>query len=102
MKIKKGDQVLIISGKDKGKKGKVTHVLAHENKIVVENVNKVKRHRKPRRSGEKGQIIEIFSPFFASRAMLICPKCNKPTRIGWRILDKGKKQRICKRCQEAV
>lgn len=103
MKIKKGDNVQIISGKDSGKKGKVTQVFKDDNKIVVENINKMIRHIKPRREGEKGQRIEFFAPINASNAMIICGKCNKPTRIGYKLNEgKDKKQRICRKCKEAI
>lgn len=103
MKFKKGDNVKIIAGKDKGKKGKISQVLASDNKIVVENVNKMIRHIKPRRQGEKGQRIEFFAPIDISNAMIICSKCNKNTRIGIKKTEeKGKKQRICKKCNEAL
>jgi len=103
MRIKKGDNVLVIAGKDKGKKGKVSQVLADDNKIVVENVNKMIRHIKPKREGEKGQRIEFFAPLNASNAMVICSKCNKPTRLGYKLTQGDeKKQRICKKCKEAL
>jgi len=84
MRIKKSDTVLIISGKDRGKKGKVIKALPKENKIVVEGVNLRKKHTRPRRQGEKGQIVEIAAPFDVSNVKLICPKCKKPTRVGYR------------------
>ncbi len=97
MNLKKGDQVLIISGKDKGKKGKIFNVLSGENKILVEGVNLRKKHQKPRKSGEKGQI--ILKPGFidASNVKLVCQKCGKAARIGYK-MDNGKKFRICKKC----
>lgn len=97
MKIKKGDQVLIISGKDRGKKGKVTKVFPKENRILVENVNLRKKHSRAKRSEEKGQIIEFSLPISASNAKLICSKCSKPARVGYKI-EEGKKYRICKKC----
>ena len=98
MKIHKNDQVLIISGKDRGKKGKVLDVFTQEGKIVVEGVNMRKKNAKPKRSGEKGQLVHVPAAFSASNAALICPKCGKFTRVGYKILDK-KKYRICKKCQ---
>jgi len=97
MKIHKGDTVLIISGKDKGKKGKVFKVLTTENQILVEGVNLRKKHQKARKSGEKGQIITKPVPIDASNAKIICQKCAKPARVGYKVEDK-KKYRICKKC----
>lgn len=101
MNIKKGDQVIILSGNYKGKKGKVIKSFPKEGKIVVEKVNIVKKHIKPRKQGEQGQIIETERPIDASKAMVICPKCSKPTRIGFKI-TKTKKQRICKNCNKEL
>ncbi|MDI6591655.1 MAG: 50S ribosomal protein L24 [Patescibacteria group bacterium] len=106
MKIKKGDTVLIISGKDRGKKGKVLKAFPKERKVLVEGVNIVKKHLRPRRMGEKGQIIEMPSPIDVSNVKLICPKCGKATRIGYKIKSKIKNQkskiRICKKCGEEI
>lgn len=98
MKIKKGDTVLIISGKDKGKKGKALEVLSREGKILVEGVNLMKKHQKPKKTGEKGQIIQLPKPIDASNVKLICLKCGKPTRIGHKLTGGKKKYRICKKC----
>jgi large subunit ribosomal protein L24 len=101
MKIKKGDTVLIIRGKDRGKSGKVVKVIPKENKIVVEGLNLVKKHVKPKRQGEKGKIIEIPAPLYISKVKLICPNCNKPTRVGYKI-EGEEKFRICKKCQSKI
>jgi large subunit ribosomal protein L24 len=101
MRIKKGDQVLIISGKDRGKKGKVLEAFPQENRILVEGVNLRKKHQKPKKSGEKGQIISIPGAVDISNVKLICPKCNKPTRIGYKI-DEKRKVRICKKCGQEI
>ncbi len=101
MKIQKGDTVLIIAGKYRGKKGKVLKVFPKEKKILVDGINLVKKHRKPRRSGEKGQIVEIPAPIAVSNAKLICPKCGKATRVGYKIEEK-KKFRVCKKCQQEI
>lgn len=101
MKIKKGDQVLIIRGKDKGKKGKVLRGFPKELKVLVEGINIKKRHRRPRREGEKGQVVEISLPLSISNLKLICPKCGKPIRAGYKITDK-KKYRICKSCRQEI
>lgn len=101
MKIKKDDTVLIISGKDRGKKGKIIRALPKERKVVVEGVNIRKKHIRPRRAGEKGQIVEMPAPIDVSNVMIICPKCGKPTRVGYKIGEK-KKYRICKKCSQEI
>ena len=88
----------MLSGKDQGKTGKVLRALPEENKVVVEGLNLVKRHRKPRRQGQKGEVVSIPRQIFVSAAMLVCRHCKKPARMG--IRREGKKAiRICKRCQ---
>jgi len=99
MKIKKGDLVLVISGKDKGKKGKVLRAFPKERKVLVEEVNLRKKHRKPRKMGERGQIIQLPGPIDISNLKLICSKCGKATRLGHKIVQQ-KKYRICKKCGE--
>ncbi len=101
MKIKKGDTVLIISGKDKGKKGKVLEAMPRQNRIMVEGVNIVKKHRRPKSEGEKGQIVELVKSIDVSNVKLICPKCAKSTRVGYKIISK-KKYKICKKCQQEI
>lgn len=101
MKIKKNDQVLIITGKDRGKKGKVLKCLPKSGRVVIENINFKKKHIKPRKQGEKGRIIEIAMPVDVSNVKLICSKCGKTTRIGYKISDKNK-LRICKKCGEGI
>jgi large subunit ribosomal protein L24 len=101
MKIKKNDQVLIIAGKDKGKKGKVLEVFAVLEKIVVENINLVKKHRRARRQGEKGQVIEIPKPLHISNVKLVCPKCGVAARVGYKMTESGK-FRICKKCGQEI
>lgn len=101
MKIKKGDNVLIIKGKDRGKTGKVIKALPKENKVVIEGLNLVKKHIKPRRQGEKGKIVEIPRPIYVSNVKLICPNCNKPTRVGYKF-EGEEKYRYCKKCQQLI
>ena len=96
MNIKKGDNVIVITGKDKGKKGKVLQVFRDAGKVVVEGVNLRKKHRKPRKTGEKGQVIDIPSPLHASNVMIADPKSGKPSRIGHKMI-KDKKIRIAQR-----
>ena len=106
MKIKKNDKALIISGKDRGKTGKILRAFPKEGKILVEGVNIVKKHQKPRREGEKGQIIQLPKPIDVSNVKLICPNCAKPARVGYKIISKDKKQRvktrICKKCGQEI
>jgi len=102
MKIKTNDKVKVIAGKDRGKEGKVVQVFKKENRLVVEGVNIMKKHLRPRsRNEKKGQVIELAAPFFASNVLLICPKCAKVTRVGYKI-DGEKKNRICKKCGEII
>nr|WP_134642957.1 50S ribosomal protein L24 [Ammonifex thiophilus] len=102
MHVKKGDTVLVLTGKDAGKKGKVLRVIPEEQRVIVEKVNIVKRHMRPTRQFPQGGIIEKEAPIHASNVMLVCPKCSRPTRIGHRILPEGKKSRVCKKCGELI
>jgi len=101
MKIKKGDTVLITSGKDRRKKGKVLTSFPPERKVIVEEINLRKKHQKPRRAGEKGQIIQLPVPLDISNVKLICPKCGKATKVGYKIVEK-KKYRVCKKCGQEI
>lgn len=100
--LKKGDKAVVISGDDKGKSGKVLKILSKNNKAVVEGLNLVKRHLRPRRQGEKGQIVEMPLPLRLSNLLLACPNCGKPTRRAFKILKGGKKARICKKCKSEI
>ena len=97
MKIKKGDTVKIISGKDRGKTGKITNVLIKENKIVVEGVNISKKHSRPKKQGQKRQIIQVAMPINVSSAMIICAGCNKTTRVSKKMVG-NRMVRVCKKC----
>lgn len=101
MRIKKGDTVLVISGKDRGKRGKVLEVFPKEGRVLVENVNLVKKHRRAKSEREKGQVIEIVKSINASNAKLICSKCAQATRVGRRLVGK-KKYRVCKKCGQEI
>lgn len=101
MKIHKGDTVLIISGKDRLKKGKVLESSPKTNKILVEGVNLKKKHQRPKKSGEKGQIISLPSFVSVSSAKLICSKCGKAARVGYKITGE-KKFRVCKKCGQEM
>ncbi len=100
--VKTGDTVMLISGdkKDRGKTGKVLEVSPKEKKVIVEGLNKVKKHVKPRKAGDPSGIIETEGAIYASKVMLVCPKCNKPTRIAHKVYADGKKDRQCKKCKE--
>ena len=98
MSIRKDDTVIVLSGKDKGKKGKVLSVDPANGKVIVEKVNMVSRHTKPRRQGEEGGILQKEAPIYACKVMRVCPKCNKPTRPAHKVLADGKKVRVCKKC----
>jgi len=102
LRIKKGDTVLILSGKDKDKKGRILVVMPKKEKVIVEGVNIIKKHQKPSRKYPQGGIIEKEHPIHISKVLLICPKCDKPTRIGARFLEDGRKVRICKKCGEVI
>lgn len=102
MKIKINDKVRITAGKDKGKEGKVTKALPVIGRVIVENANLVKKHIKAKRQGEKGQKITVASPINVSNVALLCPKCNKQTRVGYLVLENGEKHRICKKCQQDI
>ena len=100
--VKKGDTVVILSGKDRGKKGKVLGVSPKEQKVIVEGCNIVSKHVKPRRMGQAGGIIKAEAAMYSSKVQLVCPKCNKPTRVGHRFLQDGTKERQCKKCGESI
>lgn len=98
VKIRKGDQVKIISGNDKGKQSKVLAVLPKSGKIVVDGVNIRKKHVRPKQQGKKGELVRIPASFPVSRAMLVCSKCGEAARVGYKINDSGRKARVCKKC----
>ena len=101
MNIRRDDTVIVLSGKDKGKKGKVLVADPKGGKVIVEGVSIAKRHTKPRKQGEEGGIIQRETPIYASKVMLVCPKCGKPTRVGHTVID-GEKVRACKKCGAAI
>ncbi len=98
MNIKKNDTVIVLSGKDKGKKGKVQRTLPESGKVLVEGINLATCHVKPRKQGDEGGIIRRESPIYACKVMRVCPKCDKPTRAAYKLTDDGKKVRVCKLC----
>ena len=98
MSIKKGDLVVVLSGKDKGKQGKVLEAMPADRKVIVEGINIVSRHTKPRKQGEEGGILKKEAPMYACKVQKVCPKCNKPTRPAHKMLADGKKVCVCKKC----
>ncbi len=98
--IKKNDLVMVIHGREKGKSGRVLRVLPEKEKILIEKINFVKRHSRPHGQQRRGGIIEKEAPFHISNVMLLCEKCNKPVRIGHRVVEGGKKVRACRKCGE--
>ena len=102
MKIRKNDTVIIIAGKDRGKKGKVRRAFPNEDRLVVEGLNMIKRHSRARGAARQAGIIELEAPIHVSNLMLLCDKCGKPTRVGFRFLADGKRVRICNSCREVI
>jgi len=102
MKIKKGDKVKVLSGKDRGKTGKVISIFTERGKASVEGVNLLHKNMRPKKQGEKGQRIQFPAPLNISNLAWICPKCNQASRVSYKILDNGKKSRICKKCKEII
>ena len=102
MQIRKNDSVMVISGKERGKTGKVLRVLPEKDALIIERVNLVKRHSKPRGPQQPGGIVEKEAAIQASNIMIMCDKCNAPVRIGHKRLGDGEKVRICRRCEEPL
>lgn len=100
--LKKNDSILVITGKEKGKRGRVLSVYPLKNSLLIEKINMIKKHMKPSRKYTQGGIIEKEAPINISNVMLVCPKCNKPTRISSTSLQGGKKVRVCKKCREVM
>lgn len=98
LKIKKGDKVRVIAGKDKGKEGKVLRAIPEKNRIVVEGVNRVKKHARPTQKNPQGGILEVEGTIDVSDVMLVCPSCNEPTRVGVK-REGGSRVRVCKKCE---
>lgn len=102
MRIRKDETVVIITGKDSCKKGKVRRVLPEADRVIVEGLNMIKRHSRARRATRQAGIIEMEAPIHVSNVMLVCGKCGKPTRVNFRFSEDGKKVRICNSCQEEI
>ena len=101
MNIKRDDKVIVLSGKDKGKSGKVIAADPKAEKVIVEGVNVATKHQKAQKKGQDGGILKIETPIYVSKVQLVCPKCDKPTRVAYEIKD-GKKVRVCKHCGAAL
>ena len=102
MKVRKNDTVVILTGKDKGKKGKVRNAFPRESKVIVEGVNMIRRHSRAGRATRQAGIIELEAPIHVSKVMLVCNKCGKPAKLGFRFLEDGNKVRVCHRCKEVI
>jgi large subunit ribosomal protein L24 len=100
--VKKDDTVRILSGDDRGKTGKVLAVSPKEGKVIVEGLNMVKKHVKPRKMGDQGGIVEAESAIYASKVQIVCPACKKATRVAHKVLEDGSKVRVCKHCGEEL
>ena len=102
MKLKTGDKVVVIAGKDKGKEGKIVAVDKKNNRVMVEGVNMVSKHTKPNAQNQQGGIIKKEAAIDASNVMLVCPKCKKGVRVGYSVLENGTKVRVCKKCGASI
>ena len=102
MKIRKNDTVLVITGKDRGKKGKVRFAYPKEERILVDGVNFIKRHTRARGQVRQAGIIEREAPIHVSNVMLLCSRCNHPARVGYKFLEDGRKARVCRSCGEVI
>ncbi len=102
LRIKKGDTARVLTGKNKGKTGRVLTVMPTKEQLIIEGVNVIKRHMKPSKKYSQGGIIEKEAPVHLSKVMLVCPKCNKPTRISVAVQRDGEKLRTCKKCKEVI
>ena len=102
MKIRKNDTVLVTAGKDKGKTGKIRFAYPKEERVMVEGINFIKRHTRARGRVRQAGIIQLEAPIPVSNVMLLCGRCNRPTRVGFRLLEDGRKVRVCNRCSEVI
>lgn len=100
--VKKNDTVKVITGKEKGKTGKVIVVLPKKERIIIEKINLVKRHTKPKGAAGQGGIIEKEGAIHISNVMVVCPKCGSAVRFGYKLLEDGSKARVCKKCEEVI
>jgi len=100
--IKKNDTVLVTNGKDRGKRGKVRRALPKDDRVVVEGLNMIKRHSRARRAARQAGIVELEAAIHVSNVMLVCDKCKKPAKVGYKTLEDGRKVRICRACDEPI
>ena len=100
--VKTGDTVTVLSGKERGIKGKVLAVSPKEGKVIIEGVNMVTKHVTPRRIGPTGGLVKAEGAIYACKVQLVCPRCGKPTRVGHKVQENGTKERICKKCGESL
>ena len=100
--VKTGDTVVVLNGKERGKRGKILAVSPKEGKVIIEGVNKVSKHVKPRRMGEAGGIVKAEAAMYACKVQIVCPHCDKPTRVAHKINEDGTKSRICKKCSKSL
>jgi len=101
-RIKSGDNVYVLSGKDRGKTGKVLQVFTEENKASVEGINLMVRHLRAQKRGEKGQKVQFPAPILLDKLLVVCPKCSKATKVGAKITEDKKRLRVCKKCKEVI
>lgn len=101
MKLKKGDEIKVVSGKEKGKTGKIDKVFSKEQAVLIEGINSYKRHKKARTATEKSQVVTFSKPLAIAQVMMICPKCHSVTRIGY-ASEENEKRRICRKCEQAI
>ncbi|MCL5292845.1 MAG: 50S ribosomal protein L24 [Actinobacteria bacterium] len=99
LSVKKGDRVEVITGKDKGKRGKILRAIPDKERVVIEGVNLIKRHSKPTQKNPQGGIVEREAPLHVSNVMVVCSSCNQPTRVGHRLSEEGRKVRVCRKCE---
>jgi large subunit ribosomal protein L24 len=102
MKIRKNDTVQVMAGKDRGKRGKVRFAYPKKNRVLVEGINFIKKHSRARGQVRQAGIIDLEAPIDVSDVMLLCEKCNRPTRVGFTFLEDGRKVRICRKCKEVI
>ena len=100
--VKTGDTVVVLSGKERGKKGKILAVSPKEGKVIIEGVNMVSKHVKPRKMGDQGGIVKAEGAMYACKVQVVCPHCGKATRVAHKIYDDGTKGRVCKKCGESL
>jgi large subunit ribosomal protein L24 len=102
LNIRKNDTVVVLNGKEKGKRGRVLAIFTKKDRLIVERTNMIKKHMKPSKQHQQGGIIDKEAPLHVSNVMLVCTKCDKPSRFGSLMLDNGKKVRVCKKCKEVI